>query len=163
MIVRYGEFPHGFLDLRPIGQAVSKISRCGASRLSCLLLIQNFFFSSRAFEHLEAVSTTLFPRIAMVDKHSGREDGSRAKRQKTDKADMDPRANPYLAHMYPEENGSQSSQNGPFASFTRHQTTAALAAKAEDGDVNPFNDRPFSSKYMSILKTRRNLPVHAQR
>jgi pre-mRNA-splicing factor ATP-dependent RNA helicase DHX15/PRP43 len=99
----------------------------------------------------------------MVDGQSGREDGSRAKRQKTDKAEMDPRANPYLAHMYPEENGSRSSQDDPFAGFTRHQTTAALAQKAEDGDVNPFNGRPFSSTYISILKTRRNLPVHAQR
>ncbi|CRG84288.1 pre-mRNA-splicing factor ATP-dependent RNA helicase DHX15/PRP43 [Talaromyces islandicus] len=99
----------------------------------------------------------------MVDRNSGREDGSRTKRQKTDNAEIDPRANPYLAHMYPEQNGHGSSQDGPFASFTRHQTTAALAEKVEGGDVNPFNQRPFSSKYFSILKTRRNLPVHAQR
>lgn len=74
---------------------------------------------------------------------------------------MDPRDNPYLAHMYPEKN--RSSSDGAFAKFTRHQTTTALAQEAESSDLNPFNDKPFSSTYFSILKTRRNLPVHAQR
>ncbi|KAH8705133.1 putative pre-mRNA splicing factor RNA helicase [Talaromyces proteolyticus] len=99
----------------------------------------------------------------MVDRRSGSEDGARAKRQKTDKSEMDPRSNPYLAHMYPEQNGNGGSRNNAFAKFTRHQTTAALAAEAEDADVNPFSSQPFSSTYFSILKTRRNLPVHAQR
>lgn len=89
------------------------------------------------------------------------ENGSRVKRQKMEKEEMDPRNNPYLAHMYPEQNGV--SGHGPFAKFVRHQTTAALAQKVEDSDVNPFTDQPFSSTYFSILKTRRNLPVHAQR
>lgn len=84
---------------------------------------------------------------------------------------MDPRNNPYLAHMYPDEtngNGqtwtdSTVDSKSPFAKFKRHKTTAAMAQKAEDGDINPFNGKPFSSKYFSILKTRRDLPVHAQR
>lgn len=99
-----------------------------------------------------------FTSFAMVDRRDP-EDGSRAKRQKMDGGD--PRDNPYLAHMYEGANGAD--QNSALAKFKRHQTTAALAKKAEDGDVNPFNGRPFSSKYFSILHSRRDLPVHAQR
>lgn len=99
----------------------------------------------------------------MGDRRPDSTDTSRAKRQKKDTAEMDPRNNPYLAHMYPEKNGDDSLNSGAFAKFKRHQTTAALAHEAEDADSNPFNDRPFSSTYFSILKTRRNLPVHAQR
>ncbi|EED23288.1 pre-mRNA splicing factor RNA helicase (Prp43), putative [Talaromyces stipitatus ATCC 10500] len=99
----------------------------------------------------------------MGDRRPDSTDSSRAKRQKKDTAEMDPRNNPYLAHMYPEKNGDGSSKNGPFAKFKRHQTTAALAQEAEDAEINPFTGRPFSSTYFSILKTRRDLPVHAQR
>lgn len=99
----------------------------------------------------------------MGDRRPDLADSSRAKRQKKDTAEMDPRNNPYLAHMYSEKNGDESSYSGAFAKFKRHQTTAALAQEAEDADCNPFNDRPFSSTYFSILKTRRNLPVHQQR
>ncbi|OKL56308.1 Pre-mRNA-splicing factor ATP-dependent RNA helicase PRP43 [Talaromyces atroroseus] len=99
----------------------------------------------------------------MVDRRPEATDNSRAKRQKKETAEMDPRSNPYLAHMYPEQNGNGSSNNSAFAGFKRHQTTAALAQVAEDAEINPFNDKPFSSTYFSILKTRRNLPVHAQR
>ncbi|KAJ5568567.1 Pre-mRNA-splicing factor ATP-dependent RNA helicase PRP43 [Penicillium hetheringtonii] len=98
----------------------------------------------------------------MVDRRSDSEDGSRAKRQKMDAGD--PKNNPYLAHMYEDANDSSNgSLSSGFAKFKRHQTTAALAKKAEDGDVNPFNGQPFSSKYFSILKSRRDLPVHQQR
>ncbi|KAH8425390.1 DEAH-box ATP-dependent RNA helicase PRP43 [Aspergillus melleus] len=108
----------------------------------------------------------------MVDRRSDSEDGSRAKRQKMDRTGTDPKDNPYLAHMYADSSsngGSHSWTDGtldkdsPFAKVTRHQTTAAQAKKIEDGDINPFNNRPFSSKYLSILQTRRDLPVHAQR
>ena len=105
---------------------------------------------------------------------------SRAKRQKTTNTNMDPKANPYLAHMYenaPEENGYsngydygglQQSTNGvssgaALKKFQRHSTTAAQAQKVEDGPNNPFTSRPLSKQYFNILKTRRNLPVHAQR
>ncbi|OQD76588.1 hypothetical protein PENDEC_c004G01327 [Penicillium decumbens] len=87
------------------------------------------------------------------------EDGVRAKRQKMDAGD--PKDNPYLAHMYEDTNGAD--KNSSLAKFKRHQTTAAMAKKAEDGDINPFNGRPFSSKYVSILHARRGLPVHQQR
>ncbi|KAJ5226977.1 Pre-mRNA-splicing factor ATP-dependent RNA helicase PRP43 [Penicillium citrinum] len=98
----------------------------------------------------------------MVDRRSDSEDGSRAKRQKMDAGD--PKNNPYLAHMYEDANdNSNGNLSSGFAKFKRHQTTAALAKKAEDGDVNPFNGQPFSSKYFSILKSRRDLPVHQQR
>ncbi|CAI7627179.1 unnamed protein product [Penicillium pancosmium] len=96
----------------------------------------------------------------MVDRRSDSEGGSRAKRQKMEAGD--PKDNPYLAHMY-EDNHSKADSSSAFAKFKRHQTTAALAKKAEDGDVNPFNGQPFSSKYFSILKARRDLPVHQQR
>ncbi|GAD97116.1 pre-mRNA-splicing factor ATP-dependent RNA helicase PRP43 [Paecilomyces variotii No. 5] len=103
----------------------------------------------------------------MVDRRPDGE-GSRAKRQKTEKEDMDPRNNPYLAHMYADESNGNAQDGaadskGPFAKFKRHQTTAEMAQKAEDGETNPFNGKPFSNKYFSILKTRRDLPVHAQR
>lgn len=98
----------------------------------------------------------------MVDRRSDPEDGSRAKRQKMEAGD--PKDNPYLAHMYEDANvNSNIDSSSPFAKFKRHQTTAALAKKAEDNDVNPFNGQPFSSKYFSILKSRRDLPVHQQR
>ena len=51
----------------------------------------------------------------------------------------------------------------PLSQFQRHKTTAAMAKKVEDGEVNPFTGEPFSQTYFSILKTRRDLPVHAQR
>ncbi|KAB8232965.1 uncharacterized protein BDW43DRAFT_100155 [Aspergillus alliaceus] len=97
----------------------------------------------------------------MVDRRSDSEDGSRAKRQK-----MDPKDNPYLAHMYADTSNGNSwveDKDSPFAKVKRHQSTAAQAKELEDGEFNPLNGRPFSSKYFSILKTRRDLPVHAQR
>lgn len=78
---------------------------------------------------------------------------------------MDPKANPYLAHMYDDTangNGSVNKDN-LLAGLTRHQTTAEQAKVAEDGPYNPFTGRQFSKRYLSILQTRRNLPVHAQR
>ncbi|KAJ5656413.1 hypothetical protein N7507_008363 [Penicillium longicatenatum] len=95
----------------------------------------------------------------MADRRSDSEDGVRAKRQKMEGGD--PKDNPYLAHMYEDTNGAD--KNSALAKFKRHQTTAALAKKAEDGEFNPFSGQPFSSKYFSILKTRRDLPVHQQR
>lgn len=99
----------------------------------------------------------------------------RFKRQKTN--DMDPKANPYLAHMYEDSVENSGYRNGyeqPIRSngtgkismltkFIRHATTAAMAKEAEDGPNNPFSGKPLSPQYISILKTRRNLPVHAQR
>ncbi|KAL0260930.1 DEAH-box ATP-dependent RNA helicase prp43 [Diplodia seriata] len=83
---------------------------------------------------------------------------SRAKRQKT-AAEMDPKANPYLAHMY-EADGSNGSANGSALSkFRRHKTTCEDAQKAEDGPNNPFTGQPLSKKYFDILRTRRDLPL----
>ena len=94
-------------------------------------------------------------------------ENGRAKRQKTN-GDMNPKTNPYLAHMYDEDDGYSSSSSGVnkdqlLAGLTRHATTAEQAKVAEDGPYNPFTGRQFSKRYMSILQTRRNLPVHAQR
>lgn len=98
------------------------------------------------------------------------------------KKEMDPRANPYLAHRYEEPVEDEGSYNGysngyarptkrmdgtlnasSLARFPRHKSTAAMAKNAEDGPNNPFSGQPLSSQYFSILKTRRNLPVHQQR
>ena len=91
------------------------------------------------------------------------EDGTRAKRQKTSNANMDPQSNPYLAHLYPEKGVSQDRGKSIFKTFKRHATTAQEAMSAEDGPNNPFNGQKLSQRYFDILKTRRNLPVHAQR
>lgn len=78
--------------------------------------------------------------------------------------------NPYLAHMKQEntmENSSRYSDRLPkgsaFADFERRATTAKQAAKAEEGDNNPFTGEPHSPQYFNILKSRRDLPVSKQR
>lgn len=116
----------------------------------------------------------------MAGRRTDGEEQSRAKRQKTSSsstADMDPKANPYLAHMY-EDSGYEGSSNGyasprsrlngtqqssSLSHFKRHASTSAMASKAEDGPNNPFTSKPLSKQYFSILQTRRGLPVHAQR
>lgn len=102
----------------------------------------------------------------MADRRPEESEMSRAKRPRTD--DLDPSQNPYLAHMYEDQqDGSYSNGNGaastPLSNFKRHETTALKAHAAEDGPNNPFNNTPLSSRYFNILKTRRDLPVHKQR
>ena len=115
----------------------------------------------------------------MANRRPDTDDEYRAKRQKTtSNADMDPKANPYLAHMYeesPNENGysngygggnsrmNGTSQSTALARFPRHSTNAKMAKTAEDGPNNPFSGQPLSTQYFNILKTRRDLPVHVQR
>lgn len=116
----------------------------------------------------------------MADRRPESEDSGRSKRQKTS-SDMDPKENPYLAHMYAEDEVDDTSYGSGYsfgkpsgkmpgrgsssalAKFPRHQTNSAMARKVEDGPNNPFNGNPLSKEYFNILKTRRNLPVHAQR
>lgn len=104
-----------------------------------------------------------------------------AKRQK-----MDPTNNPYLAHMQqPDDTADEggyeigftgdatpnlkATSNGSgqpkdhMKGMKRHATTTNQAKSAEDGPANPFNGNQLSERYFGILKTRRNLPVHAQR
>lgn len=50
-----------------------------------------------------------------------------------------------------------------FSGVERFNTTCEQAEKLEDGPINPFTNKPFSDNYFAILKTRRDLPVHAQR
>ena len=115
---------------------------------------------------------------------SGDENRSRFKRQKIsndkDMATNGDKANPYLAHMYDNNesdgvgldngnytNGYKHKSNGrgggSLASFKKHSSTAKQATKAEDGPENPFKGGELSQRYFGILETRRNLPVHAQR
>lgn len=76
--------------------------------------------------------------------------------------------NPYLAH-WNRNDSSNGAVNGklpigsPLHHFSRRETTAKQAYDAEDGDNNPFTGEPHSEQYFSILKARRNLPVHKQR
>lgn len=98
-------------------------------------------------------------------KRGGEEAGYPSKRPKSD---MDPAQNPYLAHMYQnEEKGRQykdSRDDGSILStFVRHKTTSKDATRAENGPANPFNGNPLSKQYFKILETRRSLPVHQQR
>jgi len=103
----------------------------------------------------------------MADRRPEEQEMSRAKRPRTD---MDPSTNPYLAHMYEDDdtykNGNGNS-NGKartgLSDFKRHATTALQAHIAEDGPQNPFNNEPLSKQYFNILETRRDLPVHKQR
>jgi pre-mRNA-splicing factor ATP-dependent RNA helicase DHX15/PRP43 len=128
-----------------------------------------------------SVATTMGPR----KREDESENSPAPKKMKSDKPNpnLDPRQNPYLSHMY--ENQNQDEQDGygngfgfssglnksnggtgsgaAFSNFRRHATTAEMAASAEDGPANPFTGNQFSKKYFDILKTRRNLPVHAQR
>lgn len=108
----------------------------------------------------------------MVDRRPDLEEGSRTKRQKMDKTNTDPKDNPYLAHMYADEtsgNGSHSWEDGnaeqhpAFSKLKRHRTTAKQAKAVEDSEINPLNGQPYSTKYLSILHARRDLPVHSQR
>lgn len=88
-------------------------------------------------------------------------DVSEGKNSSGDTAPMN--GNPYLAHM---EGNQESSDCGPESLFDyskRQLTTAKDAEKYEDGPLNPFNGTPFSENYFKILKTRRDLPVKAQR
>jgi pre-mRNA-splicing factor ATP-dependent RNA helicase DHX15/PRP43 len=103
----------------------------------------------------------------MAGKRGDHTDGLPAKRQKTN-GEISPENNPYLAH-WNDNNGTNgysngySTPNGSLSKLKRHQTTAALAQKCEDGESSPFTGRKHSDRYFSILKTRRGLPVHAQR
>jgi pre-mRNA-splicing factor ATP-dependent RNA helicase DHX15/PRP43 len=82
---------------------------------------------------------------------------------------MDPRNNPYLAHHYEDDDSAplkstyHSKNDSPMNRLHRHETTAAQAMELEDSVNNPYSGNPFSQTYFKILKTRRNLPVHAQR
>jgi pre-mRNA-splicing factor ATP-dependent RNA helicase DHX15/PRP43 len=90
------------------------------------------------------------------------------KKAKTDETDGG-KKNPYLAHMYEEENGNgngSASRNGAddaFADFVPRQTTAKQAEDVEDLDYNAFTGKQHTKKYFDILKSRRDLPVHKQR
>ncbi|KAL9059039.1 MAG: hypothetical protein Q9162_001427 [Coniocarpon cinnabarinum] len=102
----------------------------------------------------------------MADQSASNGEPPPAKRQKLATSSLDPRDNPYLAHMYQNGDsgyGTSSGRSTPMVESKRHQTTANQAKALEDGPNNPLTGKPLSPKYFSILKSRRNLPVHAQR
>lgn len=103
----------------------------------------------------------------MTDKRSEQDLPSSFKRQKMSPQNGDHESNPYLSHWNePQVNGysnGSAAQSTGLSKFGRHKTSMAMANMAEDGPNNPFNSKPLSKQYFSILKVRRNLPVHAQR
>jgi hypothetical protein len=154
-------------------QTNSKNAYAVLSIESCDCCIYDLGGETRHFsQHSDITSTAyLFPDtgqyLGMSDRRMDADNG-RSKRQKVE---SDPASNPYLAHMNfdnGDQSYGQSYGNGGGAvdglkHLTRHATTPEQASKAEDGPNNPFNGKPLSDKYFRILKTRRNLPVHAQR
>ncbi|KAK5108974.1 DEAH-box ATP-dependent RNA helicase prp43 [Meristemomyces frigidus] len=105
---------------------------------------------------------------------------SRFKRRKMVPADDVDRKNPYLAHMYNDNesqhdsgvslsdaaslNGHPNGNGSNGSAMKRHATTMKQAQTAEDGPHNYFKPAAqLSDRYFGILKTRRGLPVHAQR
>ncbi|KAK5997239.1 putative pre-mRNA-splicing factor ATP-dependent RNA helicase prp43 [Cladobotryum mycophilum] len=100
----------------------------------------------------------------MSDYKSGKRSSAESDDSSNKKMKTEDRKNPYLAHMYQdEENGEEPSANSPLAGMKRRQTTAVQASKAEDSTHNPFTGKEHSQKYFQILQTRRELPVHKQR
>lgn len=112
------------------------------------------------------------------------DDTTSAKRVKMENGNgkLEPASNPYLAHwndepkvkskpapgyrlLYSTDMGAEDPSNSAdlLFGFSRHATTAQDAKLAEDGPLNPFTGTTLSSKYMGILRTRRDLPVHQQR
>ncbi|KAI1432381.1 P-loop containing nucleoside triphosphate hydrolase protein [Xylaria sp. CBS 124048] len=83
----------------------------------------------------------------------------RAKVETTEDGAMQVTDNKYLSHW----SSYSGNATNAFRHFQRRQTTAKQAKKTEDGEINPFTGQPHSERYFSILKTRRNLPVHQQR
>lgn len=49
------------------------------------------------------------------------------------------------------------------AKLERRSTTAQQASSLEDGQINPWTQKPHSQKYFGILEKRRDLPVCQQR
>jgi hypothetical protein len=136
------------------------VQRCGVARRGrkwSYVPPAHTTFSQATFTH---ASTTMHDMT--VKREANDDDSARVKRVKTE---TDGGANPYLAH-WDDTKPAMKSEYGSsdaLANFERHATTSKQAMKAEDGPNNPFTGRPLSSKYMSILKTRRDLPVHQQR
>ena len=86
--------------------------------------------------------------------------------------------NPYLAHdaeYMNTYNNDQQESNGHsnysrmgresdmLSKLERRSTTAKQALSLEDGELNPWTERPHSKKYFGILEKRRDLPVSQQR
>lgn len=59
--------------------------------------------------------------------------------------------------------GPMATESDMLAKLDRRQTTAEQASVLEDGQLNPWTQRPHSDKYFKILKQRRGLPVCQQR
>jgi pre-mRNA-splicing factor ATP-dependent RNA helicase DHX15/PRP43 len=97
----------------------------------------------------------------MTKRESADDDSARVKRVKTENGDVKQESNPYLSHW--NDDAPVKSEASGLADFKRHATTAKQAQAAEDGPNNPFTGKPLSSKYMSILRGRRDLPVQQQR
>ncbi|CAG8437119.1 4210_t:CDS:2 [Diversispora eburnea] len=65
--------------------------------------------------------------------------------------------------MYTLTKPSRTFSKSPFDGWFAGKTTAEQARIAEEGEINPFTNKPFTKRYQEILQSRRSLPVHAQR
>lgn len=117
---------------------------------------------------LVATLVLLSPRLpTMSDLKSGKrssQEGDDPNRKKMKKGEQDG-YNPYLAHMYENDDASNGAQsaNSAFKGMTIRKTTAKQAEKVEDMDTNAFTGETHSQKYFQIMQTRRDLPVNKQR
>lgn len=114
------------------------------------------------------MQTAYATMTAMTKREFDDDDSARVKRVKTESngdGNMAAKSNPYLAHWNDDKAAvkSEYGSGGGLDGFKRHATTSKQAAAAENGPNNAFTGHPLSSKYMSILRTRRDLPVHQQR
>jgi hypothetical protein len=94
----------------------------------------------------------------MADRRPDIEDNGRAKRQKGNGADMDPKANSYLAHMYDEQEGysnsygsGRKSKNNLLAGFMKHETTVEQAKVTENRPYNSYNRLELSKRPLTRL------------
>lgn len=98
----------------------------------------------------------------------GKEDKKKYKKQKLQDSVAEQVAEraeeEWLHHHHDEEPPKMDvHDNGEFKGLVRYKTTAEIAQRLESGKANPFTGRPFTQKYIDILRVRRDLPVHAQR
>ncbi|KAF9646334.1 P-loop containing nucleoside triphosphate hydrolase protein [Thelephora ganbajun] len=65
-------------------------------------------------------------------------------------------------HQQDQIGGSNREENDPLFDFIPRRVTPKQVQAALDGEINPFNEQPYSTRYKRMLETRKKLPVYAQ-